>query len=107
MLHDLLGEIFRDSTFELLYVIWANSESFVSKDHRLSSSENKENNRGEKPDFKVITTTKRKSFLERLKQMILHHYSSLLVKKDLIKLSNFQSGALDELIKIYMATRLI
>ena len=82
------------STFEL---IWANSESFVSKNRRSSSSENKENNRGEKPDFKIITKTKEEILFGEIKKK---DSSSLLVQKDLIKLSNFQSGALDELIKI-------
>ncbi|POG76981.1 hypothetical protein GLOIN_2v1837855 [Rhizophagus irregularis DAOM 181602=DAOM 197198] len=35
MLHDLLNEIFRDPTFEL---IWANSERFVSKNCHTSTS---------------------------------------------------------------------
>ncbi|GBB88511.1 hypothetical protein RclHR1_15020004 [Rhizophagus clarus] len=95
MLHDLLDEIFRDPTFEL---IWANSESFVSKNCRTSSSENKENNRGKKPDFKIITKLKEEVLFGEAKPK---NSSSLLVSKDLIKLSNFQSGALDELIKIH------
>ncbi|CAG8634765.1 6700_t:CDS:2, partial [Paraglomus occultum] len=88
-------EIFRDSTFEL---VWANSESSVSKNRRLNSSENKENNKGKKPDFKIITKTKKEILFGEVKKK---DSSSLLVNKDLIKLSNFQSGALDELIKIY------
>lgn len=63
MLHDLLNEIFHDPMFEL---IWANSESFVSKNcHTSSTSGNKENNRSEKSDFKIITNLKKKYFLVR------------------------------------------
>ncbi|RHZ78230.1 hypothetical protein Glove_166g262 [Diversispora epigaea] len=91
-LHDLLKEIFRDSTFEL---IWANSESLVSKNRRSNSSD-KENYRGEKPDFKIITSAKEEILFDEIKTK---DSRSLLVNKDLIKLSNFQSGALDELIK--------
>ncbi|PKY55537.1 hypothetical protein RhiirA4_548786 [Rhizophagus irregularis] len=55
MLHDLLNEIFHDPMFEL---IWVNSESFVFKNCYTSTSGNKENSRGEKPDFKIITNLK-------------------------------------------------
>ncbi|UZO18439.1 uncharacterized protein OCT59_009752 [Rhizophagus irregularis] len=100
MLHDLLNEIFRDPTFEL---IWANSERFVSKNCHTSTSGNKENNRGEKPDFKIITNLKEEILFDEIKPK---DSTSLLVGKDLIKLSNFQSGALDELIK-HMEIRLV
>ncbi|KAF0562281.1 hypothetical protein F8M41_000057 [Gigaspora margarita] len=82
-LHDLLKEIFCDSTFELI----------------CSDKENyKENYRGEKPDFKVVTNTKEEILFGEVKTKDSH---SLLINKDLIKLSNFQSGALNELIKKY------
>ncbi|CAG8747163.1 4044_t:CDS:2, partial [Racocetra persica] len=90
-LHDLLKEIFRDSTFELI------CESLVSKNRRSNSSD-KENYRGEKPDFKVVTNTKEEILFGEVKTK---DSRSLLINKDLIKLSNFQSGALDELIKKY------
>ncbi|CAG8671397.1 6747_t:CDS:2, partial [Paraglomus brasilianum] len=94
-LHDLLEEIFRDSMFDL---IWANSESFVSRNRRSNSSSDKENFRGEKPDFKIMTNTKEEILFGEVKTK----YSlSLLVNKDLVKLSNFQAGALDELVKKY------
>uniref|UniRef100_U9V607 Uncharacterized protein n=1 Tax=Rhizophagus irregularis (strain DAOM 181602 / DAOM 197198 / MUCL 43194) TaxID=747089 RepID=U9V607_RHIID len=80
MLHDLLNEIFRDPTFEL---IWANSERFVSKNCHTSTSE--------------------EILFDEIKPK---DSTSLLVGKDLIKLSNFQSGALDELIK-HMEIRLV
>ncbi|GBC29098.2 hypothetical protein GLOIN_2v1837855 [Rhizophagus irregularis DAOM 181602=DAOM 197198] len=64
MLHDLLNEIFRDPTFEL---IWANSERFVSKNCHTSTSGNKENNRGEKPDFKIITNLKEEILFDEIK----------------------------------------
>ncbi|CAH1766316.1 14861_t:CDS:2, partial [Entrophospora sp. SA101] len=94
-LHDLLKEIFRDSMFEL---IWANSESLVSKNQRSNSSSNKENLRGEKPDFKIVANTKEEILFGEVKTK---DSSSLLVNKDFVKLSNFQSSALDELIKKY------
>ncbi|RHZ81453.1 hypothetical protein Glove_120g92 [Diversispora epigaea] len=95
VLHNLLREIFRDSTFKL---IWANSKSFVSKNCRSNRSENKENHRSEKPDFKIITKKKEEILFGKVKKK---DSSSLLINKNLIKLSNFQSSALDELIKIY------
>ncbi|CAB5381453.1 unnamed protein product [Rhizophagus irregularis] len=64
MLHDLLNEIFRDPTFEL---IWVNSERFVSKNYHTSTSGNKENNRGEKPDFKIITNLKEEILFGEIK----------------------------------------
>ncbi|CAG8437745.1 1702_t:CDS:2 [Acaulospora colombiana] len=75
----------------------ANSESLVSKNRRSNSSD-KENYRGEKPDFKVITSTKEEILFGEVKTK---DSRSLLINKDLVKLSNFQSGALDELIKKY------
>ncbi|CAG8470260.1 7968_t:CDS:10 [Funneliformis caledonium] len=94
MLHDLLKEIFRDPNFELL---WANSESTSSKSRRCI---NKENSRGKKPDFKLLTNTNDEILFGEVKPPKCKN-SSLLVCQDLIKLANFQSGTLDELIKKY------
>ncbi|CAG8622488.1 10401_t:CDS:10, partial [Paraglomus brasilianum] len=62
-----------------------------------SSHERKENFRGENPDFKIMTNTKEEILFGEVKTKD----SSLLVNKDLVKLSNFQAGALDELVKKY------
>ncbi|CAG8661920.1 16875_t:CDS:10, partial [Funneliformis mosseae] len=67
-LYDLFKENFHDSMFKL---IWANSESSISKNHRSSSS-------------------------TKLKDS-----SSILINKDFVKLFNFQANALDELVKRY------
>ncbi|CAG8664375.1 12220_t:CDS:10, partial [Funneliformis mosseae] len=94
-LHDLFKEIFHDSMFEL---IWANSESSVSKNRRSSSSSDKENFRGKKPDFKILTNTRDEILFGEAKPK---DSSSILINKDFVKLSNFQANALDELVKRY------
>lgn len=79
--------------------IWfkrANGESSSSKSRRSS---NKENARGKKPDLKLLTNTKDKILFGEVKPPCKN--SSLLVNKDLVKLANFQAGALDELIAKY------
>ncbi|CAG8681000.1 7481_t:CDS:10 [Funneliformis mosseae] len=100
-LHNLISEIFRDPMLELypLYtcVKRANSESSASKSRRLS---NKENGtvKGNKPDFKISTNTKDEILFGEVKP---RDTSSVLVKKDLVKLAEYQAGTLDELIKKY------
>ncbi|CAG8599921.1 6549_t:CDS:10, partial [Acaulospora morrowiae] len=91
-LHDLFKEIFHDSMFEL---IWVNGESSVSKNRRSSD---KENSRGKKPDFKILTNTRDEIIFSEAKPKDL---SSILINKDFIKLSDFQVNALDELVKRY------
>ncbi|CAG8508019.1 4283_t:CDS:10, partial [Gigaspora rosea] len=93
MLHDLLKEIFRDSIFELF---WANSESASSKSRRCN---NKENSRGKKPDFKLLLNTNDEILFGEVKSPKCKNSS--LIHQDLLKLANFQSGTLDELIKKY------
>ncbi|CAG8753001.1 4840_t:CDS:10, partial [Dentiscutata erythropus] len=94
MLHDLLKEIFRDPIFEL---IWANSESASSKNRRRN---NKENSRGKKPDFKLLVNTNDEILFGEVKSPKYKNLSSL-VCQDFVKLANFQSGTLDELVKKY------
>ncbi|CAG8662624.1 12165_t:CDS:10 [Funneliformis mosseae] len=95
MLHDLLKEIFRDSNFEL---VWVNSESTSSKSRRCN---NKENSRGKKPDFKLSVNTNDEILFGEVKPPKYKNSSLLLVSQDLVKLANFQSGTLDELVKKY------
>ncbi|CAJ0645763.1 15627_t:CDS:2, partial [Entrophospora sp. SA101] len=83
---------------QIIFRNLANSESLVSKNQRSNSSSNKENLRGEKPDFKIVANTKEEILFGEVKTK---DSSSLLVNKDFVKLSNFQSSALDELIKKY------
>ena len=73
----------------------ANSESTSSKSRRCN---NKENSRGKKPDFKLLVNTNDEILFGEVKPPK-YKNSSLLVSKDLVKLANFQSGTLDELIK--------
>ncbi|CAG8630018.1 3427_t:CDS:10, partial [Paraglomus occultum] len=93
-LHDLINEIFRDSMLEL---VWANSESSSSKNRRSSNKEN-DTVKGNKPDFKILTNTRDEILFGEVKP---RDSSSVLVKKDLVKLAEFQAGTLDELIKKY------
>ncbi|CAG8608150.1 11300_t:CDS:2, partial [Diversispora eburnea] len=93
-LHDLINEIFRDSMLELM---WANSESSSSKNRRSSNKEN-DTVKGNKPDFKILTNTRDEILFGEVKP---RDSSSVLAKKDLVKLAEFQAGTLDELIKKY------
>ena len=83
----------------LLYICVkrANSESSASKSRRLSNKEN-DNVKGNKPDFKILTNTRDEILFGEVKPK---DSSSVLVKKDFIKLAEFQAGTLDELIKKY------
>ena len=54
--------------------------------------------KGNKPDFKISTNTKDEILFGEVKP---RDSSSVLVKKDLVKLAEFQAGTLDELIKKY------
>ncbi|CAG8489095.1 3403_t:CDS:2 [Diversispora eburnea] len=95
-LHDLINEIFRESE-SILELVWANSESSSSK---IRHSSNKENDivKGNKPDFKILTNNKDEILFSEVKTK---DSSSILVKKDFIKLAEFQAGTLDELITKY------
>lgn len=76
-LHNLISEIFRDPMLEL---IWANSESTASKSWRLGNKENVAV-KGNKPDFKISANTK-----DDFGEVKPRDSSSVLVKKDLVKL---------------------
>ncbi|CAG8566990.1 16008_t:CDS:2, partial [Racocetra fulgida] len=89
MLHDLLKEIFRDPIFELICA--------SSKNRRRN---NKENSRGKKPDFKLLVNTNDEILFGEVKSPKYKNLSSL-VCQDFVKLANFQSGTLDELVKKY------
>ncbi|CAG8459190.1 1747_t:CDS:10 [Acaulospora morrowiae] len=93
-LHDMINEIFRDPMLEL---VWANSESSASKSRRLGNKENI-TVKGNEPDFKISTNTKDEILFGEVKP---RDPSSILVKKDLVRLAEFQAGTLDELIKKY------
>ncbi|RHZ78573.1 hypothetical protein Glove_161g17 [Diversispora epigaea] len=93
-LHNLINEIFRDPMLEL---VWANSESSASKSRRLNNKENV-TVKGNKPDFKISTNTKDEVLFGEVKP---RDSFSVLVKKDLVKLAEFQAGTLDELTKKY------
>ncbi|CAG8592814.1 5010_t:CDS:10 [Funneliformis caledonium] len=93
-LHNLISEIFRDPMLEL---VWANSESSASKSRRLNNKENV-TVKGNKPDFKISTNTKDEILFGEVKP---RDSSSVLVKKYLVKLAEYQAGTLDELIKKY------
>ncbi|CAG8531721.1 14132_t:CDS:10, partial [Dentiscutata erythropus] len=84
-LHDLLKEIFRRTA----KVLFPKIDAPTVRTRKIT---------GEKPDFKVVTNTKEEILFGEVKTK---DSRSLLINKDLIKLSNFQSGALDELIKKY------
>jgi len=77
----------------------ANSESLASKSRRNSNKEN-ENLKGKKPDFKLLVNTNDEILFGEVKPPK-YKNSSLLVSQDLVKLANFQSGTLDELVKKY------
>jgi len=81
----------------LLYICVkrANSESSASKSRRLNNKENV-TVKGNKPDFKISTNTKDEVLFREVKP---RDSSSVLVKKDLVKLAEFQAGTLDELTK--------
>lgn len=74
----------------------ANSESSASKNRRSSNKENTV--KGNKPDFKISTNARDEILFGEVKPK---DSSSILVKKDYIKLADFQAGTLDELIKKY------
>ncbi|CAG8716824.1 2451_t:CDS:10, partial [Funneliformis caledonium] len=93
-LHDLFKEIFHDSMFEL---IWANSESSVSKNWRYSSSD-KENFRGKKPDFKIVTNIRDEILFSEAKPK---DSSSILINKDFDWTSFFWYLGLRARIHIY------
>ncbi|CAG8706736.1 6938_t:CDS:10 [Cetraspora pellucida] len=94
ILHNLINEIFHDPMLEL---VWANSESFVSKSQCLNNKENAPV-KGNKSDFKILTNTKDEVLFGEVKP---RDSTSVLVKKDLVKLAEFQAGTLDELTKKY------
>jgi len=92
-----------DIIFVLLYIfyisfdVWfkrANSESTASKRQR---SNNKENTvKGNKPDFKILNNDRDEILFGEVKPK---DSSSALVKKDFIKLCDFQVATLNEIIK--------
>jgi hypothetical protein len=118
-LHNLISEIFRDPMLELVWLVCnhcvdlififieyllytcvkrANSESLASKSRRLSNKENV-TVKGNKPDFKISTNNTKDEIL--FGEVKPRDSSSVLVKKDLVKLAEYQAGTLDELIKKY------
>ncbi|CAG8546852.1 1615_t:CDS:10 [Acaulospora morrowiae] len=84
ILHDLIKEVFRNSMVEL---VWANSESSCSKENIIKKS-----------DFKIMNNEKDEIIFGEVKSK---DSSSVLAKKDLIKLANYQVDALNELVKKY------
>ncbi|CAG8454911.1 8309_t:CDS:2 [Paraglomus brasilianum] len=72
----------------MLELVWANSESSTSKSRRLNNKE-KVTVKGNKPDFKISTNTKDEVLFREVKP---RDSSSVLVKKDLVKLAEFQAG---------------
>ncbi|CAG8715900.1 16533_t:CDS:10, partial [Funneliformis mosseae] len=92
-LHDLINEVFRDPLLEL---VWANSESTASKRQRSNDKENTV--KGNKPDFKILNNARDEILFGEVKPK---DSSSVLVKKDFIKLGDFQVVTLNEIIKKY------
>ncbi|CAG8743416.1 17507_t:CDS:10, partial [Rhizophagus irregularis] len=90
-LHDLINEMFRDPLLEL---VWANSESTASKRQRSNDKENTV--KGNKPDFKILNNDRDEILFGEVKPK---DSSSILVKKDFIKLGDFQVATLNEIIK--------
>ncbi|CAG8710449.1 22988_t:CDS:2 [Gigaspora margarita] len=75
----------------------ANSEGTSSKSRCRN---NKENSRGKKPDFKLLVNTNDEILFGKVK-LPKYKNSSSLVYQDFVKLADFQSGALDKLVKKY------